>query len=119
MKLNRYALALTIAAGSLAACGGDDASTAAESAVTAAKAATASADTAAASAAATGTKVNANTASEAELMTIPGVGEKIADEIAEYRPYDAATGETKLRKELAKYIAENEIDKIIPYLEFS
>lgn len=108
---NRLIAPFVLAAG-LAACGGSDK-------VTIAPAAAPAAVSAASSAAAPATKVNANTATEAELRTIPGVGEKIADEIMEYRPYDAATGEAKFRKELAKYIPTAEIDKIIVYLTFS
>jgi DNA uptake protein ComE-like DNA-binding protein len=65
------------------------------------------------------TKIKANTATETELRTIPGVGEKIADEIMEYRPYDASTGPAKFRKELAKYIPESDIEKIMAFLDFS
>jgi competence protein ComEA len=92
----------------LAACGGSSkTSTVAPAAAPAAASATPA------------KKLNANTATEAELRTIPGVGEKIADEIMEYRPYDAATGEAKFRKELAKYIPVGDIDKIITFLEFT
>lgn len=68
---------------------------------------------------AAGEKLSANTATEAELQAIPGVGEEIAHEIVEYRPYDAATGETKFRQELAKYIDDSAIDGIVAYLDFS
>ncbi len=45
--------------------------------------------------------VNINTATEEELLTVPGVGEKIADEIMEYRPY---TSWEQFEREIGKYI---------------
>jgi DNA uptake protein ComE-like DNA-binding protein len=68
---------------------------------------------------AAGEKLSANTATEEELKAIPGVGDEIAHEITKYRPYDAATGEAKFREELAKYIDDAEIGRIMGYLDFS
>ena len=114
MRLTRLAFTLTLAAATLAACGGGD-----EPAAEPAAAAAAPTSAGGAAAEAPAGKINANTATEAELMTIPGVGKEIAHEIEEYRPYDATTGEAKFRKELAKYIAAEEIDGIVTYLDFS
>ena len=114
MKLTRFVLTALVASGSLAACGGGTEPAAAQVTAAAIK------DTASTGApAAAAAKINANSATEAELMTIPGVGKEIAHEIEEYRPYDAASGEARFRKELAKYIPEGEIEKIIAHLEFS
>lgn len=99
-----------------AACGGGDEDTAGSSSASSAAAASgAAAPGAGAPAAAV---LPANTATEAELMTIPGVGENIAHEITEYRPYDAETGPQKFRDEMKKYIDDAEIERIMHYLDF-
>lgn len=64
------------------------------------------------------TRLSANSATEAELQTIPGVGENIAHEIVEYRPYDPQTGAVKFRDEMSKYIDDNQIEEIIQHLDF-
>jgi DNA uptake protein ComE-like DNA-binding protein len=46
-------------------------------------------------------RININTASEEQLLTIPGVGAKIADELMEYRPYST---KEQFEKELGKYL---------------
>ncbi|MEZ5236686.1 MAG: helix-hairpin-helix domain-containing protein [Acidimicrobiales bacterium] len=105
--------ALLLVAGAAACGGSDDADAvggAGAAASTAAAAATAPAD---------GAKLSANTASEDELMTIPGVGQNIAHEIVEYRPYDAATGPDRFRDEMRKYIDDAEIERIMQYLDFA
>lgn len=98
--------ALTIGA---AACGSSGGST--SSADTGAAASTPAAATPAA-------KLSANDATAEELQAIPGVGPEIAKEILEYRPYDAQTGPEKFRDELAKYIDDAEIERIMTYLDF-
>ncbi|MGD9755416.1 MAG: ComEA family DNA-binding protein, partial [Acidimicrobiia bacterium] len=80
-------LAALLLVAAAAACGGSDDADAVGGASAAASTAAS-----AATAPAAGAKLSANTASEDELMTIPGVGQNIAHEIVEYRPYDAATG---------------------------
>ena len=79
---------------------------------------TASAASAPAAAATAGAKLSANDATAEELQTIPGVGPEIAKEILEYRPYDTETGPDKFRDELAKYIDDAEIERIMTYLDF-
>jgi len=102
--------ALTIGA---VACGSSGGSTSsADTTAAAAPAATAPA------AAAPAVKLSANDATAEELQTIPGVGPEIAKEILEYRPYDAQTGPDKFRDELAKYIDDAEIERIMTYLDF-
>lgn len=109
--------ALLLVAGA-AACGGSDDADAVGGASAAASTA-ASTAAAAATAPADGAKLSANTASEDELMTIPGVGQNIAHEIVEYRPYDAATGPDRFRDEMRKYIDDAEIERIMQYLDFA
>jgi DNA uptake protein ComE-like DNA-binding protein len=47
-------------------------------------------------------KVNVNTASDAELKAaVPGLGDKMAHEFEEYRPYVSIT---QFRKEMGKYV---------------
>ena len=100
-------IAIVIAASlGVAACGSDEPSDAAPEAA------------AAEAEAAPAALLSANTASEDELMTIPGVGENIAHEITEYRPYEAGTGPDKFRTEMAKYIDAEEIERIMTYLDF-
>lgn len=136
----RLALAAATVAIALVAagCGGDEGSSgsadaASSSAVAAAssvqsaassvEAAASSVVDAATSAAASG-KVDANTASVAELaaaFTAAGIpnAEKWAHEVEEYRPYDAADTEwTHLRDELAKYNPDPAVvDQIVATLE--
>jgi hypothetical protein len=116
----------------IAGCSGSSASSAPTSGPTAATptaasspAATASAETAtptASTAAATG-KVNANTASEAELQAAfeaAGISNaaKWAKEVAEYRPYAADPTWAALRQELIKYNIDQAVfDQIIAVLE--
>lgn len=96
----------------VAACGGDGGADAATTSGDAVAPASASQEQAI-------EKLSANTATEAELQTIPGVGENIAHEIVEYRPYDAATGPARFRDEMAKYIDNDQIEAIIVHLDFS
>lgn len=58
------------------------------------------------------TKVNLNTASTADFLEIPSVGQKMAHEFEEYRPYASIR---EFRKEMAKYVAG---DQITAYEEF-
>ena len=84
-------LALLLAA---PACdGGDEAS----------KKEDAAAAPAADAAAAPGTRINLNTAEESEFKAVPGVGDKMAHEFEEYRPYASIT---QFRKEMGKYVDE-------------
>lgn len=57
--------------------------------------------------------LNVNTASEAELLTIPGVGEKMVDEILEYRPF---TNLDHFRKEIGKYVDADQLTTYEKYI---
>jgi DNA uptake protein ComE-like DNA-binding protein len=56
---------------------------------------------------------NLNSASEAELLLIPGVGERMAYEFDEYRPYD---GMERFRREIGKYVDEEVIEQYAQYV---
>ncbi len=101
-----------------AACGSSSGTTSSAASTPAAATPAAPAASTASSAAAPAAKLSANAATAAELQTIPGVGPEIAGEILEYRPYDAQTGPAKFRDELAKYIDDAEIERIMSYLDF-
>jgi DNA uptake protein ComE-like DNA-binding protein len=47
-------------------------------------------------------KLNLNTASEAELLSIPGMTNRMVHEFQEYRPYKSIQ---EFRKEMAKYVS--------------
>ncbi len=54
-----------------------------------------------------------NTASEEEMLLIPGVGERMAYEFDEYRPYD---GIARFRREIGKYVDEDVIEAYAMYV---
>ena len=51
----------------------------------------------------TAEKLNLNTASAEEFLTIPGVGDRMVHEFEEYRPYVSIV---QFRREMAKYVDE-------------
>ena len=53
--------------------------------------------------------IDLNSASREELLTIPGVGERMAHEFEEYRPYDAMA---RFRREIGKYVDEDEVERL-------
>ena len=55
-----------------------------------------------------------NTASEEEIMLIPGVGDELAEEFEEYRPYDSIE---RFRREIRKYVDETEVARLERYVE--
>jgi DNA uptake protein ComE-like DNA-binding protein len=60
--------------------------------------------------------VDLNTASAEDLMNVPGIGEKIADEVAEYRPY---TSWTQFEEEIGKYLSAEEVQALEFYVFYS
>lgn len=54
-----------------------------------------------------------NTASEQEIMLIPGVGKRMAHEFEEYRPYKSFA---QFRKEIGKYVDEKEVARLEQYV---
>jgi len=57
--------------------------------------------------------LNLNAASEAELLLIPGVGDRMAYEFDEYRPYD---GIERFRREIGKYVDDDVLDRYVMYV---
>ena len=57
--------------------------------------------------------INLNTAGNAEMLLVPGVGERIAHEFEEYRPYTAIA---QWRREMGKYVDDAEIERMARYV---
>jgi DNA uptake protein ComE-like DNA-binding protein len=57
--------------------------------------------------------MNLNTASEAEIMLIPGMSDRMAHEFEEYRPY---TSMEQFRREIGKYVDEVEVTRLEQYV---
>lgn len=58
-------------------------------------------------------KLNLNTATEEEFKMIPGVGDKMAHEFEEYRPYVSIE---QFRREIGKYVDEDEVARYERYV---
>ena len=54
-----------------------------------------------------------NTASRDDLLTIPGVGDRMAHEFEEYRPWRSVS---QFRREIGKYVDENEVARLERYI---
>ncbi len=57
--------------------------------------------------------INLNTASDEEILTIPGVGSRLLHEFKEYRPYDSIE---QFRREIGKYVSEEEVSRLERYV---
>jgi DNA uptake protein ComE-like DNA-binding protein len=57
--------------------------------------------------------LNLNTASEADFMTIPGVGKRMAHEFDEYRPWKT---QAQFEKEIGKYVNAKEVARLWRYV---
>jgi DNA uptake protein ComE-like DNA-binding protein len=57
--------------------------------------------------------INLNTATREEILLIPGVGNRMLREFLEYRPYKALA---QFRKEIGKYVDENELARLEKYV---
>ena len=53
--------------------------------------------------------VELNSASEEDIKALPGVGDRMAHEFEEYRPY---TSMAQFRKEIGKYVDDNELARL-------
>lgn len=56
---------------------------------------------------------NLNTTAEADFKIIPGVGDRMAHEFEEYRPY---TSVKQFKREIGKYVDENEVERYLNYV---
>ncbi|MFN0181881.1 MAG: hypothetical protein ACKVZ0_24020 [Gemmatimonadales bacterium] len=57
--------------------------------------------------------INLNTASDADILTIPGIGPKMLHEFKEYRPYKTIE---QFRREIGKYVSAKEVARFERYL---
>jgi DNA uptake protein ComE-like DNA-binding protein len=57
--------------------------------------------------------LNLNTASDPDLLTIPGLGNRMLREFKEYRPYD---GIERFRREIGKYVSKEEVARLERYV---
>ena len=57
--------------------------------------------------------INLNTASDEEILIIPGVGPRLLHEFKEYRPYDSIE---QFRREIGKYVSEEEVSRLERYV---
>ena len=58
-------------------------------------------------------KLDLNSASEEEILLIPRVGNEMAHEFEEYRPFDAIE---RFRREIGKYVDEAEVARLEQYV---
>ena len=57
--------------------------------------------------------LNLNTATEADFMTIPGAGKRMAHEFQEYRPWKT---QAQFEKEIGKYVDAKEVKRFWRYM---
>ena len=57
--------------------------------------------------------INLNTATDAEILTIPGVGQRMLREFKEYRPYKSIE---QFRREIGKYVSRQEVARLERYV---
>jgi DNA uptake protein ComE-like DNA-binding protein len=57
--------------------------------------------------------VNINTATDAEILAIPGVGPRMLREFKEYRPW---TSIAQFRREIGKYVDKAEVARLEKYI---
>ena len=59
-------------------------------------------------------RIDLNSASESEILSIPGVGPRMQHEFEEYRPYAAMA---QFSREIGKYVDDEEVDRLARYVE--
>lgn len=57
--------------------------------------------------------ISLNTATDAEILTIPGLGQRMLREFKEYRPY---TSMAQFRREIGKYVSRQEVARLERYV---
>ncbi|MBM3776807.1 MAG: hypothetical protein FJW23_01035 [Acidimicrobiia bacterium] len=58
-------------------------------------------------------QINLNTASDAEILLIPGIGDRLLHEFKEYRPYKVLA---QFRREIGKYVDDKELARLEQYV---
>ena len=58
-------------------------------------------------------QINLNTATQEEILLIPGVGKRMLHEFEEYRPYKTLA---QFRKEIGKYVDKKEVARLERYV---
>ena len=59
------------------------------------------------------TKIDLNTATDAQILAIPGMGPRMLREFKEYRPY---TSMDQFRREIGKYVDKAEVARLEQYV---
>jgi DNA uptake protein ComE-like DNA-binding protein len=59
-------------------------------------------------------RIDLNNATAAEMLLIPGMGDRMVHEFEEYRPYTAIE---QFRREIGKYVDETEVARLEQYVE--
>jgi DNA uptake protein ComE-like DNA-binding protein len=57
--------------------------------------------------------ISLNTATDAEILTIPGLGQRMLREFKEYRPYKSME---QFRREIGKYVSRQEVARLERYV---
>jgi DNA uptake protein ComE-like DNA-binding protein len=57
--------------------------------------------------------INLNAATDAEILTIPGLGQRMLREFKEYRPYKSMD---QFRREIGKYVSRQEVARLERYV---
>jgi DNA uptake protein ComE-like DNA-binding protein len=57
--------------------------------------------------------ISLNSAAESDILLIPGVGNRMAHEFEEYRPYESIE---QFRREIGKYVDEEEVARLEQYV---
>jgi DNA uptake protein ComE-like DNA-binding protein len=57
--------------------------------------------------------INLNTATDEEILSIPGIGKRMLHEFKEYRPYKAIE---QFRREIGKYVDKKEVARLERYV---
>jgi DNA uptake protein ComE-like DNA-binding protein len=60
--------------------------------------------------------IDLNTASDADILTIPGLGSRMLHEFKEYRPYKAID---QFRREIGKYVDKREVARLERYVSIN
>jgi len=59
-------------------------------------------------------RIDLNSASEEAILSIPGVGQRMHHEFEEYRPYAVMD---QFRREIGKYVDDDEVERLARYVE--